>query len=147
MGYVNYGNVNMWGFDASLTYFVNLEWSLDLTYSYLGMTEFLNPITNSVDPINAPRHKAGSKLQYNSRRYPITASLNGRYVDGFKWSSGIYFGDIKSYTVFDLHLGYKINDIVKANFTVSNLLNHKHTEIIGGPSIGRVALVRLTTTF
>jgi len=41
----------------------------------------------------------------------------------------------------------KINDILKANFTVSNLLNYKHTEIIGGPSIGRVALIRLTTTF
>ena len=43
--------------------------------------------------------------------------------------------------------GYKINDIVKANFTISNLFNHKHTEIVGGPSIGRVALLRLTTTF
>ena len=147
VGYINYGNVNMWGFDASLTGLINLEWSLDLTYSYLGMTEFLNPITNSVDPINAPRHKAGMKIQYNPRRYPLTASLNGRFVDGFKWSSGIYFGNIQPYSVLDLHLGYKINDIIKANFTVSNLLNYKHTEIIGGPSIGRVALIRLTTTF
>jgi len=147
VGYINYGNVNMWGFDASLTGLINLEWSLDLTYSHLGMTEFLNPITNSVDPINAPRHKAGMKIQYNPRRYPLTASLNGRYVDGFKWSSGIYFGDIKPYTIFDLHLGYKINDIMKANLTISNLLGHKHTEIIGGPSIGRVAILRLTTTF
>ena len=111
------------------------------------MTEFLNPITNSVDPINAPRHKAGMKIQYNPRKYPLTASLNGRFVDGFKWSSGIYFGNIQPYSVLDLHLGYKINDIIKANFTVSNLLNYKHTEIIGGPSIGRVALIRLTTTF
>jgi len=147
VGYINYGNVNMWGFDASLTGLINLEWSLDLTYSYLGMTEFLNPITNSVDPINAPRHKAGMKIQYNPRKYPLTASLNGRFVDGFKWSSGIYFGNIQSYSVLDLHLGYKINDILKANFTVSNLLNYKHTEIIGGPSIGRVALLRFTTNF
>ena len=58
-----------------------------------------------------------------------------------------YFGNIKSYTVFDLHLGYKINEMLKANFTVSNLLDYKHTEIIGGPAIGRVALLRLTTTF
>ena len=147
VGYINYGNVNIWGFDASLTALINLEWSLDLTYSYLGMTEFLNPITNALDPINAPRHKGGMKLQYNPRKYPFTASLNGRYVDGFKWSSGIYFGDIKSYAVLDLHLGYEINDMLKANFSVSNLFNHKHTEIIGGPSIGRVAILRLTTSF
>ena len=147
VGYINYGEVDMWGFDASLTAILNLEWSLDLTYSHLGMTEFFNPITKAKDPINAPRHKAGMKLQFNPRRYPFTASLNARYVDGFKWSSGIYFGDIKPYTIFDFHAGYEINEFVKANFTLSNVLNHRHTEIIGGPSIGRVALLRLTTKF
>ena len=76
VGYINYGEVDMWGFDASLTALLNLEWSIDANYSYLGMTEFLNPITNSMDPINAPRHKMGMKLQYNSRKLPITGSIN-----------------------------------------------------------------------
>ena len=111
------------------------------------MNEFLNPITNARDPINAPRHKMGMKLQYNSRRFPITGSLNARYVDGFNWSSGIYFGEIKPYTLFDVHFGYKFNDHLKANFTITNLLNHYHTEIIGGPSLGRVLLLRMQTTF
>ena len=147
VGYINYGEVDMWGLDASLTALLNLEWSIDANYSYLGMTEFLNPVTNSMDPINAPRHKMGMKLQYNSRKLPITGSLNARYVDGFKWSSGIYFGDIKPYTLFDVHLGYKFNKFLKANFTITNLLNHRHTQIIGGPPIGRVMLLRLQTTF
>ena len=147
VGYINYGEVDMWGLDASLTALLDLEWSIDANYSYLGMTEFLNPVTNSMDPINAPRHKMGMKLQYNSRKLPITGSLNARYVDGFKWSSGIYFGDIKPYTLFDVHLGYKFNKFLKANFTITNLLNHRHTQIIGGPPIGRVMLLRLQTTF
>ena len=54
VGYINYGEVDMWGFDASLTALLNLEWSIDANYSYLGMNEFLNPITNAMDPINAP---------------------------------------------------------------------------------------------
>ena len=147
VGYINYGEVDMWGFDASLTALLNLEWSIDVNYSYLGMNEFLNPITNAMDPINAPRHKMGFKLQYNSRKLPITGSLNARYVDGFKWSSGIYFGDIKPYTLFDVHLGYEFTKNLKANFTITNLLNHRHTQIIGGPSLGRVMLLRLQTTF
>tara|TARA_A100001037_G_scaffold306771_1_gene355293 strand:- start:444 stop:4610 length:4167 start_codon:yes stop_codon:yes gene_type:complete len=147
VGYINYGEVDMWGLDASITAILNLEWSLDLTYSHLGMTEFYNPITKAKDPINAPRHKAGMKLQFNPRRTPFTASLNARYVDGFKWSSGIYFGNIKPYTIFDLHLGYEFNQYLKGNFTVSNVLNHQHTEIIGGPSLGRVLLLRLQTRF
>ncbi|MFL2982826.1 MAG: TonB-dependent receptor domain-containing protein [Candidatus Neomarinimicrobiota bacterium] len=147
VGYINYGEVDMWGFDASLTALLNLEWSIDANYSYLGMNEFLNPITNSMDPINAPKHKLGMKLQYNSRKLPITGSINARYVDGFKWSSGIYFGDITPYTLFDIHIGYEINKFLKANFTITNLLDHRHTEIIGGPAIGRVMLLRLQTNF
>ena len=87
------------------------------------------------------------KLQYMPRRWPFTASLNARYVGGFNWSSGIYYGDIKPYVIFDLHAGYEINKKLELNITLNNLFNYKHTEIIGGPALGRVALARLTTTF
>ena len=111
------------------------------------MTEFFNPITKVKDPINAPRHKVGLKLEFSSRRYPFTASLNGRYVDGFQWSSGIYYGNIRPYSIFDLHAGYELNKYAKVNLTINNLLNHKHTEIIGGPSLGRIFLIRLQAKF
>ena len=88
----------------------------------------------------------GSKMT-NTIKYPLTLSLNGRYVDGFDWSSGIYYGKINAYTVFDIHLGYEINKYLKMNFTVNNLLDHKHTEIIGGPSLGRIIMLRLETKF
>ena len=64
-------------------------------------------------------------------------------LNGFRY----LFWKYTTYTVLDLHLGYKINDIIKANFTVSNLFNSRHTEIIGGPSMGRVAILRFTTIF
>jgi len=147
VGYINYGEVDMWGFDASLTYLFHPEWTMDLNYSHLGMTEFFNPVTKNKDPINAPRHKAGLKMNYKPRKWPLTYSINTRYVDGYQWSSGIYFGDIKPYFIFDLHLGYEINKNLKVNFTVNNLLNHYHTEIVGGPSLGRVSLIRLQTNF
>ena len=147
VGYINYGEVDMWGFDGSLTYLFHPEWTIDLNYSYLGMTEFYNPVTKNKDPINAPRHKAGLKLNYKPRKWPVTCSLNTRYVDGYQWSSGIYFGDIKPYFINDLHLGYEINKNLKINLTINNLLNHYHTEIVGGPSLGRVSLIRLQTSF
>jgi hypothetical protein len=46
-----------------------------------------------------------------------------------------------------MHFGYEINQYVKANFTISNVLGHNHTEIVGGPSLGRVILLRLQTKF
>ena len=143
VGYINYGEVDLWGFDASLAIFLNREWSLNLTYSHLGMNEFLNPITNSYDPINAPRHKAGMQLQYTPRKFPVNLTVNGRYVDAFEWSSGIYYGQINAYSIFDVHTGYEFNDHLKINLTINNFLNHKHTEIMGGPKIGRMVVLRL----
>ena len=145
VGYVNYGEVDVWGFDGSLAIFLSRNWNMDLTYSYMGTTDFFNPVTRAKESINAPKHKAAMKLQYSSISYPLTLSLNGRYVDSYKWSSGIYFGDIKAYNIFDLHLGYQINKHIKANLTVNNMFDLKHTEIIGGPSLGRVMMLRLET--
>jgi len=147
IGYVNYGEVDVWGFDGSLAIFLSRNWNMDLTYSYMGTTEFFNPITKAQESINAPKYKGGLKLQYSSTKYPATLSLNGRYVDGYEWSSGIYYGNIKPYNIFDLHLGYQINKHLKVNLTINNMLDHKHVEIIGGPSLGRILMLRLETKF
>ena len=147
IGYLNYGEVDVWGFDASLAIFFSRKWNMDVTYSYMGTTDFFNPLTKAKESVNSPKHKAGLKLQFNPLKYPLTVSFNGRYVDGFDWSSGIYYGKINSYGIFDLHLGYEINKYIKMNFTINNLLDHKHTEIIGGPSLGRLVMLRLETKF
>ena len=145
IGYVNYGEVDVWGFDGSMAIFLSRTWNMDLTYSYMGTTEFFNPITKGKESINAPKYKGGLKLQYSSRKYPATLSLNGRYVDGYDWSSGIYYGQIKPYSIFDLHLGYEVNKHLKVNLTVNNMFDNKHVEIIGGPSLGRIIMFRLET--
>ena len=145
IGFLNYGEVDIWGFDGSLAIFLSRKWNMDLTYSFMGTTEFLNPLTKAEESVNAPKHKAGLKIQYNPVKYPLTVSLNGRYVDSFDWSSGIYYGKINAYSILDLHLGYEINKNIKMNFTINNILDHNHTEIIGGPSLGRVMMLRLET--
>ena len=147
VGYLNYGVVDVNGLDASITYFINRSLSFDLHYSYLSISDFLNPITNSKDPINAPKNKGGFKIQYEPRDKPYSFSLNFRHVDGFKWSSGIYFGQINSYNIFDLHADYEINDNLSAMLTLNNMLDHMHTEIQGGPQLGRVIMFRLQAKF
>ena len=92
----------VWGFDGSLAIFLSRNWNMDITYSYMGTTEFFNPITKAEESINAPKYKGGLKLQYSSTKYPATLSLNGRYVDGYEWSSGIYYGNIKPYNIFEI---------------------------------------------
>ena len=44
IGYLNYGEVDVWGFDASLAILYR-KWNMDVTYSYMGTTDFMNPLT------------------------------------------------------------------------------------------------------
>ncbi len=143
VGYINYGEVDVSGLDASLTWFINRNLTFDIHYSFMSITDFLNPITNAKDPINAPQHKGGIKLQYAPYNKPYSLSLNHRYVDAFPWSSGIYFGKIKTYNIVDLHSAYHFNDNLSAMLTINNLFNFRHYEIIGGPRLGRMVVLRL----
>ena len=143
VGYVNYGNVNMGGIDMSLSIFLSKNWNLDINYSFLSMSSFINPITNVKDPINAPKNKGNLKLQYTNHNGKFNTSLSLRYVEKFPWQSGVYFGTIGPYTIFDLHARYQIVDKVAGLLTVSNIFNDSHIEIQGGPAIGRVLMFRL----
>ena len=97
VGYVNYGNVNMGGLDMSLSIFLSKKWNLDLNYSFLSMSSFINPITNVKDPVNAPKNKGNLKLQYTNSNGKFNSSLSLRYVEKFPWQSGVYFGTIGPY--------------------------------------------------
>ena len=145
VGYANYGEVDMTGLDMSLSWFISRSVNFDLNYSYLGLSEFLNPITGAKDPINGPRHKGAIKLQYNPPKGNASLSLSYRYVDGFLWASGIFFGEIKSYGIVDFHGSYRFNKHLALMTSVSNLLDNRHFEIIGGPALGRQIVARLET--
>ncbi|GIS73282.1 MAG: hypothetical protein CM1200mP10_28590 [Candidatus Neomarinimicrobiota bacterium] len=65
VGYLNYGVVDVKGLDASITYFINRSLSFDLHYSYLNISDFLNPITNSKDPSMHPKIRVALKFNMN----------------------------------------------------------------------------------
>lgn len=142
VGYLNFGKVYMWGIDASVTYFVNRNLIIDANYSFLSLSDFINPLTGTKEPINAPKHKWSMKTTYESPKgYSIAAYL--RHVNSFPWQSGIFYGTIKKYDILDLHLGYSVNDHLRLFASISNLFNNRHIEIMGGPKLGRMVVLRL----
>ena len=64
-------------------------------------------------------------------------------MDAFPWSSGIYYGKISSYFIGDLHASYAFNKHLAAMLTINNILDHRHVEIMGGPTLGRSIILRL----
>lgn len=95
--YLNFGNVNTYGFDASFNYSLTRAWLATLNYSYFGYNIDENDPKNDgnrngkVDqndlPINTPAHKLGIGLNYTSSK--VFGSLFGRWVQAYDFFSGI----------------------------------------------------------
>ena len=143
---INYGKVNLWGMDASIYAFISDKITADMTFSFLGVTQFYNRLNRQYDPINAPKFKINGKLAYNAPK-GFFGNLGARYIPEFDWSAGVHFGTIESYFVLDGMIGYRFNETYDLLFNVNNLNNDVHREIIGGPKLGRQWTLKLTGRF
>lgn len=95
--YINFGQVNTYGFDASLNYSIVKNWNATLNYSYFGYdidkTDTANDgnkdgkVNENDLPINTPEHKLGLGLGYSGKR--VFGSLFGRWVQQYDFFSGI----------------------------------------------------------
>ena len=71
------------------------------------------------------------------------------FVAGFPVNSGVYIGEVESYSTIDVNAGYDIpfGPRPRLSLTVQNVLGTEYQPFIGAPDIGRLSLVRLTQTF
>ena len=93
--YINFGQVNTFGFDLGFDYLFNDNWSANFNYSFFdysvdeddeendfngdGKVNFLDIL------VNAPNHKAGGGISYNDSKW--NASLFGRWVQAYNYFS------------------------------------------------------------
>ncbi|UCD63105.1 MAG: TonB-dependent receptor [Candidatus Zixiibacteriota bacterium] len=147
MTYRNFGEVDLFGVDLSLTYHFNEHWNISGNYSYISKNMFrdLDGVTDLA--VNAPRHKFGGCVQYLSSRLGLDTRLNFRWVDGFPMNSGVYIGEVKRYAVFDLNIAYDLTSSTRVALTVQNLFDNRHAEFVGAPEMGRLAILRVTQSF
>ena len=99
--------------------------------------------------LNAPTFKA--KLG-GSYQLPTGFNFNAsaRYTEGFPVLSGPYVGDVESYFLVDLGVGYNFEQSVpglRVDFSIQNLLNNEHNQFVGAPQLGRMGIARLTYSF
>ena len=156
--YRNFGDVDLWGLDIGLTFLLTDEFSLTGSYSlacgYLdsGSTCVnLWPNLDNIDDValNAPIHKATLGLGYRSPRIGLGVELRGRYVDSYPVNSGVFAGNISSFTLFDANITYQLPlaTATEVTLTATNIFDETHQEMIGAPFIGRMVLLRVTQTF
>ena len=143
---INYGQVTLWGMDASLYAFLTPQISTDVNFSFLGKTKFWNFLTRSYDPINAPKYKINAKMAYNADK-GFHGNVGFRYIPEFEWAAGVHYGIIDEYLVFDTMLGYRFAEKYDLLLNINNINGDVHREIIGGPKLGRHITLKLNARF
>ena len=145
--YRNYGDISLNGLDCSLTYYLNPSLSIGGNYSFVSKDLFEDELSDIA--LNAPKNKFGANVQYLNANLGLGAGVRVNFVAGFPVNSGVYIGEVESYSTIDLNVGYDIpfGPSPRLSLTVQNLLGTEYQPFIGAPMIGRLSLVRLTQTF
>jgi iron complex outermembrane receptor protein len=171
--YTNVGEVDTQGVDLGIQYFVTPKVHIQASYSWFDFeiidSEVVDPPECLLPPQirpsgcledillpNTPQHKASLSASYADKRW--FASLSGRWVEGFRWSAGVFQGDVSchgicndppdenmaDYTTVDLAGSYGITEHIRVGINVANLLDNSHHQTFGGDILSRRALLNLS---
>lgn len=143
--YRNFGDVTYYGSDLALDYHLSSSWDVGGTYSYVSKN-FFEKSTDQVHDIylNAPRNKFGLHLKYSNQKHGFMAHSRFRWVEAFDMNSPFFGSRVKSYEVVDLNLSWEMVYSTRLSLTIQNLFDNKHSEFVGAPEIGRLAILRAT---
>ncbi len=152
--YRNFGDVDLWGADLSFQFLATDRLSLTGSYAHVsdecidfnedGSCSSANDIA-----LNAPANKGSLGARWDDRILGLTLEGRVRFSDGFPMNSGVYIGDIPSFSVLDANVSYQLPWAPGASVTLTgtNLFDNVHRESIGAPEIGRLLMVRLAYEF
>ncbi|MYF91982.1 MAG: TonB-dependent receptor [Gemmatimonadetes bacterium] len=154
MSYRNFKDVTIRGLDLSLAYFPADHWRLTGNYSYVNENLFENLQYSYGEgradiALNAPRHKVKLGMDYNFAEWGLALGGQVRYIDSFPMNSGVYVGEVDSYTVLDLNLTYRLpleQDLV-LQVDASNALNQAYQSFVGAPAVGRLVFGQVGLRF
>ncbi|MFN2419773.1 MAG: TonB-dependent receptor [Gemmatimonadota bacterium] len=152
LAYRNFGEVDLWGADFSAEVLVNDRLSVGASYSFVSddcfdFTPGDGETCQSAQDValNAPKNKGSIMARWDDEASGWAFGGRARFVSEFPMNSGVYVGDVESYTVVDANVGYRLPWIAgtAVQLQVYNLFDEDHREFVGAPEIGRLALVRV----
>ena len=155
LSYINFGRVDMQGFDVGFQYVITPKLTAGINYSYAEINEFADvpTIISTVPQFNAPNRRWNGNIRFVDWLTSGTfAELTYRYVEGFFFQGArpLNTGFVPDYAVVDLALEVPLRNISFTNLalgvTVNNLLDRKHIELPGSPTLGRLyrAYIRIS---
>lgn len=138
----NVGEVDQWGIELNLNYFITQKLLLDLGYTNYNFTIKKSSETQKLLPNTSPnKYKIG--LSYIEKNF-IDIKVDFAYTQGFDWLAGTTVGYVPDYAVLNLNAGFYPIDNFEVGINVYNLLDRKHYEMFGGTYIPRYTTIKLS---
>jgi outer membrane receptor protein involved in Fe transport len=120
------------------------DWSLDASYTRFDFT--LVDANPGLEPKpNAPKSRVTFGATYARPRF--AASFHHRWVDGFRWASGLFVGPVPRYNVSDLNASFSVTKRWEVGANISNVFDRRHYEMFGGDILRRRALAHLAVSW
>ena len=138
--------LDVYGLDLGAEMLMGNYWSVTGTMSLVNKDHFETESVGTVT-LNAPKLKGSLGLNYRNPD-ALSGEVRVRYTDGFPVQSGVYEGDVDSYTLLDASASYTIPRMngLQLQLSVNNILDESYASFIGVPDVGRMALLRLRYT-
>jgi iron complex outermembrane receptor protein len=145
----NFGSVSYWGADVSVLVALTDRLAIGGSCSWVSRDLFHDVAGLEDLALNAPARKGSLEMAYRDHVPGFSADCRLRSAAAFPVLSGVYAGEVNSYTLVDLRMGIRISAAPRASLAVAaeNLLDHRHREFVGSPAIGRQILARLGIEF
>jgi outer membrane receptor for ferrienterochelin and colicins len=163
--YVNVDEtIDLWGTDFSARALLGGNVSVAASVSTVSEDVFRTERAGIVT-LNAPKLKGTLSADYNPAA-GFFGEVRMRYSDGFPVNSGVYIGTrclpenasstnplledcVRSYTLFDLNLGYRLPMVQGATIgvNVNNVLDEAYRPFPGAPTLGRMVIARVKYEF
>ena len=140
----NVGAVDEWGVEVGGNVSLTDALSLSASYTWYNFAIRQN-IPGNVLAANTPRNKGTVSLYYLGRQ-GIDAGVDARLVSRYRWTSGVWDGDVPASQTVNVHAAYRISPQLRVYAYGTNIFDQQRFQFYGGSVIGRRVLVGMTTT-
>jgi iron complex outermembrane receptor protein len=156
VSYRNVGDIDLWGGDLALEWFLTNNWTLSGAYSYVSDDYFE---IDDGDPIalNAPRNKGSLGLAYRNLRRGLTGEARVRFTGEFPAQSAGFVGIdcvpgvaassadegcVEAKAIVDMNFSYRVPTTdATLQLVVNNVLNTAHRSFVGVPAVRRMGIL------
>jgi outer membrane receptor protein involved in Fe transport len=156
--YRNVGDIELWGADLALEWFLTDEWTLSGSASAIS-DDYFRPEGTAPIALNSPEFKGNLGVAYRNLASGFSGGGRVRFQSAFPAESAGYVGTlcipdqpvglfteacVERATIVDLNAAYRIPSTdATVQLVVNNVFNSNYRSFVGVPNIGRFAMLSM----